>query len=629
MIGPHGIPSIEDVVLGHVLDDRRTRRGGAGTSERLGSTGQRARRALTRNATTPRSFQSVVKRVKTGSTRTPQELRRLLDYVAREEGVKATWCNLAGYDRDLAADELGRIVDTWSSTWRGAPQRGHTDHIIVSFPRGVSADVAETIAREWGQAVFGSGDFGDVWRYVAAVHQDTDYAHAHFVVDKHGIDLGRFMSISMKAELNYDVMRELHAEISQSHGINITASSRLSRGIIENAPRETDVRAAHASGRAVSPQPMSDEERVRREVVVRGFAAQYEDLGRIARLTAGQGTDDDGFMARLASALANCANQMMKGLPLMPDTSLHPGLRPGADAAQRFEAAKGAMVEAAKEAWEEIRGMEPSAEKTELEMAFARQARAARDIGRDDPFLAAHARVVERSEDPYFHTTVASLGRVEATVGETTPIAGIIAHVRDELEERLKAVFSLREDDLRGAGTSVQEMAARHLAPERTEGQLATWRAADTPLASVTWLELERDISKDAARIIGDYEVPRDLREVIARDQLLTAERHTRLADVPAIEALVDRVQERLSKEELALITSGDPSPLRSEIKDPALRAAVASELKNEADLGSDPTSARRSEPVASFQDLARSQDRAVEQRDRPRERDLSDSHEL
>ena len=111
MSGSHGIPSIEDVVLGHVLDDKRTRRGGAGTSGRLGSTGQRARRALTRNATTPRSFQSVVKRVKTGSTRTPQELRRLLDYVAREEGVKATWCNLAGYDRVLAADELGRIVD--------------------------------------------------------------------------------------------------------------------------------------------------------------------------------------------------------------------------------------------------------------------------------------------------------------------------------------------------------------------------------------------------------------------------------------------------------------------------------------------------------------------------------------
>jgi hypothetical protein len=47
----------------------------------------------------------------------------------------------------------------------------------------VDAERAEVIAREWGQAVFGSGEYGDVWRYVAALHKDTDHLHAHFVVD--------------------------------------------------------------------------------------------------------------------------------------------------------------------------------------------------------------------------------------------------------------------------------------------------------------------------------------------------------------------------------------------------------------------------------------------------------------
>jgi hypothetical protein len=217
-------PSVEDLVLGHVLDDRRRGRGGGeGAASRLGTRKERQTRALLRNAGGPRGWQSVVKRIAGGSARTPQELKRLLDYVAREDGVQSTWCNLAGYERDFDPSRTGRTADIWSSTWTGAPRRGHADHIVLSFPRGADAERAEVIAREWGQAVFGSGEYGDAWRYVAALHKDTDHLHAHFVVDKHGIEEGRFLSICRHAALNFDVMRELHAEISQSHGLNILA----------------------------------------------------------------------------------------------------------------------------------------------------------------------------------------------------------------------------------------------------------------------------------------------------------------------------------------------------------------------------------------------------------------------
>ena len=125
---------------------RRGRGGGDGASSRLGTRKERQTRALLRNASGPRGWQSVVKRIAGGSARTPQELKRLLDYVAREEGVQSTWCNLAGYERDFDPARTERTADIWSSTWTGAPRRGHADHIVLSFPRGVDAERAEVIA---------------------------------------------------------------------------------------------------------------------------------------------------------------------------------------------------------------------------------------------------------------------------------------------------------------------------------------------------------------------------------------------------------------------------------------------------------------------------------------------------
>ncbi|MFM7444769.1 MAG: relaxase/mobilization nuclease domain-containing protein, partial [Tabrizicola sp.] len=357
-------PSVEDLVLGHVLDDRRRGRGGGeGAASRLGTRKERQTRALLRNAGGPRGWQSVVKRIAGGSARTPQELKRLLDYVAREEGVQSTWCNLAGYERDFDPARTERTADIWSSTWTGAPRRGHADHIVLSFPRGVDAERAEVIAREWGQAVFGSGEYGDVWRYVAALHKDTDHLHAHFVVDKHGIEEGRFLSICRHAALNFDVMRELHAEISQSHGLNILASSRLSRGIIENPPRQSELRASREGGKVTPPPPapLSDGERSRRLAAMQGFAREYEALGDLASLAAATGTEasTSSYLSRLARALGASAAALRQGVPLMPDHSLHAE----GDPAARVDAARSEMIASATEAWEAIRAMEPSAER--------------------------------------------------------------------------------------------------------------------------------------------------------------------------------------------------------------------------------------------------------------------------
>lgn len=618
--------SVEDLVIGHVLDGKRRGRSGGGAEGRLGSPKERRSRALLRNATSPRSWQSVVKRIVGGSTRTPQELKRLLDYVAREEGVQSTWCNLAGYDRDFDPERTGRIAQSWSTTWNGAPKRGHTDHIILSFPRGVDAERAESVARDWGQAVFGSGEFGDVWRYVAALHKDTDHLHAHFVLDKHGIEQGRFMSICRHAALNFDVMRELHAEISQEHGLNIVASTRLSRGLIENAPRETGMRAAHAAGKTAPPPPppMSDGERARRLNALQGFARDYDELGQIAGLASASGAEPSAtsFLNRLARALGASASALRQGVPQMPDATLHAE----GDAAARIEAARAEMIASATEAWEAIRAMEPSAERVELERSFADQARASLRLAPDNLLLAEHARAAERSDDPYYNSTLASLARLDHGLIEGVTLdeglRATLAHVRDEVGGRLSALFSFREDDLRSAGTSVEEMVARFTLPERSEGQLAAWRAQESPEAQILWREAERDFGREIDAVLKGLDLAPALSEALAKDQLLSAERHLRLSEVPALEAIVDRMQESLRPEDLERVRSGDLGPLAEQIRDPVLRAAVAHEMKNESDLGQSGT-------VGHWADLARSQSRAAELGQREREPERDHGHEL
>lgn len=307
----------------------------------------------------------------------------------------------------------------------------------------------------------------------------------------------------------------------------------------------------------------------------------------------------------------------------MPDPTLHEE----GDAATRIETARAEMIAAAEEAWGAIRAMEPSAERVDLERSFAVQARASLNLAPDNPLLAAHARVAVHEEDPYFHPTLASLARLEATPPEGLTLdeglRAALSHVRDEIGERLTALFSIREDELRIAGTSVEEMVARFTLPERSEAQVASWTADQSnTMQKVFWMETERAIGQDVRTELAVLEFAPDLTEAVAREQLLSADRHQRLSDVPALEAIVDRMHETLPGEELERVMSGDLTPLAERVRDPALRAAVAHELRNEGDLSADHS-------VGQWADLARSHARAAELGLRANEPTHEHVHEL
>jgi hypothetical protein len=679
--------SIQDAIIGEVLPNIGRRHAGMRSDPiekaimlRLGTRQQRATRAMAGNA--QRVPQSVVKRVRNGGAHSPKELRRQLDYITRDEAVKSTWLNFNGIERGLYKNSVETTVPLWTSSWAGNPKRGHSDHIILSFPKDTDVEAAENIAKEWGRAVFGSGDFGDQWRYVAALHANTDHVHAHFVVDKRGNDHGQFLSISMKSELNYDVMRELHAKIANEHGVALNASSRLSRGVVEYPPRETEYRAAHDNLKmtgeetpSVEAPKMSIVERMKREAMLRSFANQYQSLSSIARLTTdpeGQG----GFMEKLSGMFSAASDILKEGGSLMTATDVD---TPRIDPTERFSQDVERIFASAREAWADIQDMEPGAERVHLEERFAEQTRLMQDAAVSESFMEQHGRELSSDNDPYSLDIVRDIHSARDHLGDDPAAHRASEVAMDDLRQRLEAAFTVHEDRLENAGTNAEEMAERFMLSSRTAGQVEAWRegaydrdfaaseivgddvmqmssemakqgldddlidhkieqhldkARDLADATVKpdfvseYAALERDLSEEAANIFADYEVPRDLQEVIARDQLIYGERYQRLSDVPAIEMIVERMSQELSQEDLDAVRAGDYTALREEIKDPAIRAAVGSELRNEADISDG--NERHSEPVDQFQQLAR-QSAAIKvaEKEHSVEPDLSDDISL
>lgn len=404
--------TLQQVVLGEILP-HVGRRSAAMAGEarvssgrRRGSTSGGAVAVMSWNAL--RVPQSVVKRVGTGGCHSPKELRRQMKYILRDEAQVAAWSNQIGIDRVFGERGIENVIADWSASWCGAPKRGHTDHIILSFPKGTEAELAEAISREWAQEVFG-GDYRDRYRYVAALHCNTDHVHAHVLVDKVGMEDGKFLSISRHSEISYDMMRELHAQIAGEHGLVLNASSRLSRGIMENAPRDTDLQAARKEGREPVVAPLDPESRTLREAEIRRHAEGYRQLAQLAGMGLEADTPPDGWMGRIAEGAELAATNLMKGMPVKEGFAEGVDIpAAGADVIGRLIAARETLQAEADTAWSAIQDMAPGAEKVELEQLFAGQAREMGTLlGRD--FLADHSSSVSPERDPYSVQGIAGL----------------------------------------------------------------------------------------------------------------------------------------------------------------------------------------------------------------------------
>ncbi|KAB2542661.1 hypothetical protein AL035_05985 [Salipiger aestuarii] len=539
-----------------------------------------------------------------------------MKYILRDEARVAAWSNQIGIDRVFGERGMENVIADWSASWCGAPKRGHTDHIILSFPKGTEAELAEAISREWAQEVFG-GDYRDRYRYVAALHCNTDHVHAHVLVDKVGMEDGKFLSISRHSEISYDMMRELHAQIAGEHGLVLNASSRLSRGIMENAPRDTDLQAARKEGREPVVAPLDPESSALREAEIRRHAEGYRQLAQLAGMGLEADTPPDGWMGRIAEGAELAATNLMKGMPVKEGFAEGVDIpAAGADVIGRLIAARETLQAEADTAWSAIQDMAPGAEKVELEQLFAGQAREmGRLLGRD--FLADHSSSVSPERDPYRVQGIAGLAARAAEEGN--PLVAEADAALGRFRAELARVLAPMEARFEEAGSSIEEVAARFTAPHRSEAQLEASRPVDAQERS-DWLGLERDLQARARDVFAGLHMDRDLLADLARQDILDAGQGSRLADIATLDKLISDVRQDLRDGDMDQLAAGRIDPLMDRIEDPGLRQAVFSELKAIAavDAGDDITG-RDSEPAATYRTRIEAFERAEE---RGRDRD-------
>ncbi|WP_255612198.1 relaxase/mobilization nuclease domain-containing protein [Ruegeria sp. SCSIO 43209] len=58
--------------------------------------------------------------------------------------------------------------------------------MLLSFPTDVTVDQVRDIAMDWTEHFFESGEYGDQWDYVLAVHDDRAHKHAHIILNNRG-----------------------------------------------------------------------------------------------------------------------------------------------------------------------------------------------------------------------------------------------------------------------------------------------------------------------------------------------------------------------------------------------------------------------------------------------------------
>lgn len=581
-------PTIQEAVLGKILPglgrrsvpfvleqiehDTRSgpRAGGQGSGGgRSGGVG-----GLQRNVM--RVPQSIVKRVGQGGTRNGKELSRQMNYITRDEALQAAWSNQVGFETGFEEDEIGDVVSEWTATWKGQPKHGHTDHIILSFPKGTEADVAQGIAREWGQEVFGSGNYQDRFAYVAALHHNTDQVHAHFIVNKHGMEQGSFLSISRFAEINYQMMRELHVDIAHDHGLALNATSRLSRYEIEHAPRQLEVQMARSEGREPTVEPLSDEERARRMAVVREYAVKYHGLSEIAAMQT-DGSGDD-YMSRLFDRAKEAAErgsgERVVGMSdfngAMPAESIDPG--------DRLPALQASVLEQARSSWAAIREMDPGEERADLERQFNRVSAKTVPLHEGEPFYDLHGRSLPARLDPYHDALASRLAQRAYNDGDVHHAEAdrSVQAFRDALRDRL----SPYEAEFEMTGTNAEEMAARLSMPSHSSGQIEAWREAVPEAMRSRYAELEGIGRAEAASVARTLSVADELLHDLARQEIIEAAPNQRLCDLPVVDRLVDDTYASMTNRELRQMERGRGDVLDSRIVDPGLRAAVTKEIE-------------------------------------------------
>ncbi|MEM9428445.1 MAG: relaxase/mobilization nuclease domain-containing protein [Pseudomonadota bacterium] len=245
---------------------------------------------------------AIFKRQKTGGCRTREGLKGQLAYV-NDKADAVFFSRRTAFEDGarLDAQEQDALVEAWAATWRGSTKHGFTSHMMISFPRETDPVLVAEIVQDWCYELFESGDHGDAWDHVIAIHSDTDHPHAHILLNNRGRVHGQWFSCWAGGAFTPDLMREKQAEIAERYGIALDASTRLERGLFTKAPPVEEIYAAKAEGRSAKDIPMTAAETAVAHAAMIALAPSYRAFADT--LEAHDRRDLARAVTRLAAAL--------------------------------------------------------------------------------------------------------------------------------------------------------------------------------------------------------------------------------------------------------------------------------------------------------------------------------------
>jgi len=230
-------------------------------------------------AATGQSRAAVFKRIRAGGCKTRTSLGAQLSYI--NDKAVYTYSTMTNALTDAAVldeDQKSDIIEDWAETWRGSTKLGFTSHMLLSFPTDVTVDQVRDIAMDWTEHFFESGEYGDQWDYVLAVHDDRAHKHAHIILNNRGLDQATWFSCWAEGVMSPQLMREKQAEIAEGYGVMLDATTRLERGIFEKPAGLDEIYRAKEEARLPREIIMTAEESAIAQAQVVGFAKDYKAL---------------------------------------------------------------------------------------------------------------------------------------------------------------------------------------------------------------------------------------------------------------------------------------------------------------------------------------------------------------
>ena len=199
--------------------------------------------------------EAVVKLIRRGGVSDRAGLVRQLSYLSRQ-GTEPVRRSERYFGAELECETWTGLADGWGLEDENTGLSDRTSHFIVTFPAPTPVGAAERAGRAWADEMFASGRFGDCWDYYTVFHTDRAHPHMHVVVNRRGLDAGHWLKISRGSPISYGLLREIQVEAAGREGIDLVATSRLSRAVYERPVSDARQRIAARRGLPVyRPEP--------------------------------------------------------------------------------------------------------------------------------------------------------------------------------------------------------------------------------------------------------------------------------------------------------------------------------------------------------------------------------------